>query len=183
MAIKANNDNHSFAFGEHMLRGLMIEGEPWFSAPDACRCLGLLAHPHKGTYSHHLSKLAADERKLLTRATSPMFFMGVNGSAMTVVSRPGLFKLIQRSTKPEAKQFDRWVRHEVLPQIMDNGGYVMKDVDAEAVVGAMDHNKARSDLELMRQALSAMEAMRGLIEQQSAKIAEDALISGYLCKT
>nr|WP_086492795.1 BRO family protein [Novosphingobium panipatense] len=42
--------------------------------------------------------------------------------------RLGLFKLVQRSNKPEAGEFDRWVRHEVLPQIMDNGGYFMPEV-------------------------------------------------------
>jgi prophage antirepressor-like protein len=50
-------------------------------------------------------------------------------SVLTFISRPGLFKLIQRSNKPEARELDRWVRHEVLPQIMDNGGYVMPDAD------------------------------------------------------
>jgi prophage antirepressor-like protein len=45
------------------------------------------------------------------------------------VSRPGLLKLIARSSKPQAKAFDRWVRHEVLAQIMDNGGYVTADAD------------------------------------------------------
>ncbi|NBS24543.1 MAG: hypothetical protein EBS78_11380 [Altererythrobacter sp.] len=40
-----------------------------------------------------------------------------------VVTEPGLYKLLARSRKPEAKRFDRWVRHEVLPTIRKTGGY------------------------------------------------------------
>jgi 5-methylcytosine-specific restriction endonuclease McrA len=42
---------------------------------------------------------------------------------MLIVSEPGLYKLLQTSRKPEAKRFDRWVRHEVLPEIRQTGMY------------------------------------------------------------
>lgn len=42
----------------------------------------------------------------------------------TLVSEPGLYKLIGRSSKPEAKAFDRWVRNEVLRAIRKDGMYV-----------------------------------------------------------
>lgn len=42
---------------------------------------------------------------------------------ITVITEPGLYKLLARSRKPEAKRFDRWVRHEVLPTIRKTGGY------------------------------------------------------------
>ena len=40
-----------------------------------------------------------------------------------VITEPGLYKVLARSRKPEAKRFDRWVRHEVLPTIRKSGGY------------------------------------------------------------
>lgn len=40
-----------------------------------------------------------------------------------VITEPGLYKVLNRSRKPEAKRFDRWVRHEVLPTIRKTGGY------------------------------------------------------------
>ena len=40
-----------------------------------------------------------------------------------VITEPGLYKVLARSRKPEAKRFDRWVRHEVLPTIRKTGGY------------------------------------------------------------
>jgi prophage antirepressor-like protein len=39
-----------------------------------------------------------------------------------LISEPGLYKLIAKSDKPQAKAFDRWVRHEVLPAIAKTGG-------------------------------------------------------------
>jgi hypothetical protein len=42
---------------------------------------------------------------------------------MLIVSEPGLYKLLQTSRKPQAKRFDRWVRHEVLPEIRKTGSY------------------------------------------------------------
>lgn len=94
----------------------------------------------------HLRRLEDDERISFRRADAGVLIknheavgalFGKYDSQLTIISRPGLFKLIQRSNKPEAKQFDRWVRHEVLPQIMDNGGYVMKDADIEEVAEAI----------------------------------------------
>ena len=41
----------------------------------------------------------------------------------TIISEPGLYKMIQASRKPGAKAFDRWVRHEVLPSIRKAGAY------------------------------------------------------------
>ncbi|MDE2563787.1 MAG: hypothetical protein KGL48_16220 [Sphingomonadales bacterium] len=113
-----------FAFNDQQLRGIKIDGEAWFAAPDACRILGMADMTHV-----HVGKLDADEKMMATRAKHPKLFFGSFASKMTLISRPGLFKLIQRSNKPEAKAFDRWVNHEVLPQIMDTGAYIGKDAD------------------------------------------------------
>lgn len=150
------------AFAGHELRGVMIEGEPWFSATDACRCLGLSVYAGA---SVHLGTLDATERQLVKysdRLQKPFLGPLFTGSVyqLTIISRPGLFKLIQRSNKPEARQFDRWVRHEVLPQIMDHGGYVMPDADPGAVAEAMVTNKSRGDLDILKQMVDAMQAAR-----------------------
>ena len=41
-----------------------------------------------------------------------------------IISEPGLYRLVMKSRKPEAKEFQRWVTHEVLPQIRRTGGYI-----------------------------------------------------------
>ncbi|WP_346343785.1 BRO family protein [Gluconobacter cerinus] len=89
-------------------------GELMFSAPDVCRALGL------SDVTSSLRVLDEDEKGPLTVQT-----LGgtqeVNG-----ITEPGLYKLISRSRKPEAKRFDRWVRHDVLPEIRKTGGYAVQ---------------------------------------------------------
>lgn len=46
------------------------------------------------------------------------------GRTPLTISEPGLYKLIMRSRKPEAKEFQRWVTHEVLPSIRKHGAYM-----------------------------------------------------------
>lgn len=86
-------------------------GDLIFSAPDVCRALEL------ADVTSALRLLDVDEKGPLTVRT-----LGgdqiVNG-----VTEPGLYKLISRSRKPEAKRFDRWVRHEVLPTIRKTGSF------------------------------------------------------------
>lgn len=64
---------------------------------------------------------------------------------LSVVSEPGLYSLILRSRKPEAKAFKRWVTHEVIPSIRKTGGYLIAKPDdtpeailARAVLVAQD---------------------------------------------
>ncbi|MFR8578948.1 Bro-N domain-containing protein [Bilophila wadsworthia] len=40
-----------------------------------------------------------------------------------IISEPGLYSLVLRSRKPEAKAFKRWIVHEVIPSIRRTGGY------------------------------------------------------------
>ena len=42
---------------------------------------------------------------------------------MTIINEPGLYSVILRSNKPEAKAFKRWITHEVLPAIHATGAY------------------------------------------------------------
>lgn len=76
--------------------------------------------------------------------------LGLRGmGAAIVVSEPGVYKLIARSNKPEAKKFDRWVRHEVLPAIRKDGMYVAGE--EKVVTGEMTED------ELILRAMEAMQ--------------------------
>ena len=118
-------------------RRSIIAGQPWFVAADACRILDM---PTASGTAQWLRGLDADERRLLKRTDLPLLFSGSCAPTLTLISRPGMFKLIGRSNKPEAKAFNRWVRHEVLSQIMDNGGYVTADADMTKVTAAAPAN-------------------------------------------
>ena len=87
-----------------------LEGEPWFVAADVCRALGL------GNSSKAIMPLDDDEKGITISDT-----LG-GKQEMTTINEPGLYSLILRSRKPEAKAFKRWITHEVIPAIRKTGG-------------------------------------------------------------
>lgn len=113
-----NNEIRKFDFRGASLRTLTDEaGEPWFVAKDACDILGM-SNP-----SMAVTALDKDE----VAQIDPKDYLGSenrSNQAVNIVSEPGLYKLIMRSRKPEAKEFQRWVTHEVLPSIRRHGGYM-----------------------------------------------------------
>jgi anti-repressor protein len=88
--------------------------EPWFVAKDVCDALGIatnhLREEGRGLDDDEVMNLPNWEGK---------------GKAPIIISEAGLYSLILRSRKPEAKQFKRWVTHEVLPSIRKDGGYMV----------------------------------------------------------
>ena len=113
-----NNEIQRFDFKGASLRTLTDEaGEPWFVAKDVCDILGM-SNP-----SMAVTALDKDE----VAQIDPKDYLGSenrSNQAVNIVSEPGLYKLIMRSRKPEAHEFQRWVTHEVLPQIRRTGGYI-----------------------------------------------------------
>jgi prophage antirepressor-like protein len=79
-----------------MIRAVEIEGEPWFVAKDVCEVLRL-SH-----VSNSLKALSASE---ITRCNRITLGEKRGGAPMPVISESGLYKLIMRSDKPEAKAF------------------------------------------------------------------------------
>lgn len=136
-----------FTYGDSSLRVIEIDSQPWFVAKDVCGILEL-AHTHSS-----LRLLDEDEKGVHTMHTPS------GNQEMTVISEPGLYSLILRSRKPEAKAFKRWVTHEVLPSIRRHGMYA-----TESVVDAM-----LADPEAMIRTLTALKeerAKRALLEAQ-----------------
>jgi prophage antirepressor-like protein len=94
-------------FGE--VRTIVVESEPWFIASDVCNILGLT------NVTKAIKNLDDDERS--------NFWLGRQGNT-NIISESGLYTLIIRSNKPEAKPFRKWVTSEVLPSIRKSGGYM-----------------------------------------------------------
>ena len=115
------NNLSTFTFKSNTIRVIEIEGQPWFVAADVCRVLGL-----DGYASFHLKKLGADQVAVMTKAANPSLPI-FNGRAhqTSVISESGLYRLIMRSDKPEARAFQDWVTRDVLPAIRKDGAYVM----------------------------------------------------------
>lgn len=93
------------------VRVVDVGGDPWFVATDICAALEL------NNTSMAVSGLDDDER-----GVSEVDTRGGKQS-VTVISESGLYSLVLRSRKPEAKQFKRWITHDVLPAIRKTGSY------------------------------------------------------------
>jgi prophage antirepressor-like protein len=102
----------ALTFEAMQIRVVTIDEEPWWVLADVCAVLEI-ANPRNVT-----ARLDPDEKD----AVQIMDAMG-RGQETTIISEPGLYKLLQTSRKPQAKRFDRWVRHEVLPTIRKTGSY------------------------------------------------------------
>ena len=89
------------------------DGEPMFVAKDVCAVLEL-KNPRST-----LALLDEDEKGVHIVDTPG------GEQQMTIVTEPGFYKLVMRSRKPEAKAFQRWVTHEVLPALRRDGGYMV----------------------------------------------------------
>lgn len=110
--VPAQNGLLGLSFEGQNVRILERNGEPWFVAADLEKPLGI-ARIADSVYSlddDQKSRLGVDSFGDL-RANS------------SLVSESGLYELIFRSTKPEAKRLRKWVTSEVLPQIRRTGGY------------------------------------------------------------
>lgn len=86
-------------------------GEPMFVAKDVCAALNIAPTA--------ASRLDEDEKGLRLTQTPG------GEQNVLLVSEPGFYKLVMRSRKPEAKAFQRWVTHEVLPALRRDGGYMV----------------------------------------------------------
>ncbi|MDE1436908.1 phage antirepressor [Bacillus licheniformis] len=105
-----------FNYQDQQVRTVVNDNEPWFVAKDVCNVLN---------HSNHkvaVSRLDEDEVSKVYLTDS----LGRNQKT-TVVNEAGLYSLILTSNKPEAKQFKRWITHEVIPTIRKTGGYVAND--------------------------------------------------------
>lgn len=102
-------------------------GDPWFVAADVAAVLGIV------NIHSSLVGLDADEKALHSTETPG------GQQHLAVVNEAGLYSLIFRSRKAEAKAFKRWVTHEVLPAIRKTGQYVaVPGTYAEALRVAAD---------------------------------------------
>lgn len=107
------------------VRAFEVQSAPWFVAADVCQCLDL-TNP-----SVTIARLDDDERA--------KFNLGRQGDGWAV-NEFGLYNLILASRKPEAKQFKRWITHEVIPAIRQDGGYIQTrpdDTDADIMAKAL----------------------------------------------
>lgn len=115
------------------------EGAPWFVAADVCKALAIV-NPRKA-----VTQLDDDEHMTVTFSDGRP---GHGAQKINIVSESGLYALVIRSNKPEARSFRKWITAEVLPAIRRHGAYAL----AETEIGdPADDPAKRSTAELVEQ--------------------------------
>jgi BRO-like protein len=145
-----------FNYGETPVRTVMQNSEPWWVLKDVCGILEL-KEPHRVA-----ARLDEDERTLSTVIDS----MG-REQKTTIINESGLYKVILRSDKPEAKKFTRWVTHEVLPAIRKTGSYSVSPYKPKA--------------SSVGEVIKLVEMTRSMMEEQGCEPAEIAQAVKQVC--
>lgn len=150
------NEMQTFVYSGAEVRTVQKDGTPWFVLKDVCGVLGI------SKYRDVAERLDPDER-------GPVRVDTLGGSQeMTCISESGLYNVILRSDKPEAKPFRKWVTAEVLPAIRRSGGYIAGQNDlspAELMAKA---------LKVAEQTLAERDARISSLQVQNAIMAPKA---------
>ena len=151
-----NNEIQPFEFEGNKVRALADGDEVVFVASDIAKILGYRD-------AEKLTRTLDDEEK----GTRPI---GTHGGTqtMTVISEPGLYKaILQRQTgrmevevtREFVKRFQRWVTHEVLPQIRRTGGYIpTTDADDDMTILAKAVMIGQRTMEEQKQRIAAQQS-------------------------
>ncbi|MFJ3563247.1 BRO family protein [Streptomyces diastaticus] len=147
------------------VRSVMIDAEPWWVARDVANVLEL------GNMHSSLALLDEDEKGVHSVETP-------GGAQQTaIVSEPGLYSLILRSRKPQAKAFKRWITHEVIPSLRRTGSYSVEP----AAPALPDLTTPQGVLALAQQftrtAEQLVEADRKVKELEPKALAHDTLMA------
>jgi anti-repressor protein len=116
-----NSELKIFNYENANVRTTVRNGEIWFVLKDVCEVLGI-----------HNSKMVAtrlddDEKAKVSQTDLRNGDFEMPNRGLTMINESGLYKVILRSDKPEAKKFMRWITHEVLPTIRKHGAYITSE--------------------------------------------------------
>lgn len=118
--ISSPDELQVFNFNGMQLRGLLIDGEPWFIALDLASIL-------EYRMPSDMTRIVGEEDK----GTHPVRTLG-GVQNLAVISEPAFYQIVvqrqsgrlqKKSSREMIQQFQRWVTHVVLPNIRKTGGY------------------------------------------------------------
>lgn len=169
-----NNEIQIFNYNDHEVRTVQKDGEPWFVLKDVCGILSI------GNVADVYARLDTDEK-----GVGQIDTLGGRQN-MSIINESGLYNVILRSDKPEAKPFRKWVTSEVLPSIRKHGAYMTQEKLQEVlcnpdalfqIVSALkEESDKRKALEIQNSALAVDLA----IAQPKADYFDDCMARGGL---
>lgn len=108
------NELALFNYGDSPVRTVMLDGQIWFVAKDIADILDFRD-------AYNATQCLEENEKGTCKVST------IRGEQeMLIINEPGIYRLIFRSNKPEAKAFQDWVYHDVLPALHHNGNYSVK---------------------------------------------------------
>ena len=152
------------------------DGEPWFVAKDVCEILEF------GNYRQALTTHLDEDEKGVQKMDTPGGMQD-----MTIISESGLYTLIMRSNKPEAKKFRKWVTSEVLPSIRKTGMYAtpakVEDIlnNPDVFIETLKAFKAEREKRIELEAKAELDAPKVLFAD-SVAASETSILIGDLAK-
>ena len=144
-----------FNYNSVEVRTIQKDGEPWFVLKDVCNVL------HIGNSRDVVARLDQDEK-----GVGQIDTLG-GKQEMTIINESGLYNVILRSDKPEAKPFRKWVTSEVLPTIRRHGMYATPDTVEKMLA---DPDTTIKLLETIKQERAARMALEAKAEADKPKI-------------
>ncbi len=145
----------TFDFNESPVRVMLRDAQPWFVAADVCRVLEIA--------NSRDAAAALDEDEKITVANADGNPRAGIPHQLNLISESGLYALVFKSRKSEARKFRKWVTAEVLPAIRQTGRY-----EAPADTCALRRRTVRDD----------MGALRGLLLSSAAAVQSKTLDVG-----
>lgn len=147
------NNLQTFSFNNQPVRTVQLNNQPYWVLKDVCDVLELT------TPSRVAERLEEDE-------VSQTHIIDALGRIQntTVITESGLYAVILRSDKPNAKEFRKWVTSEVLPAIRKNGAYL---TDGKAY--DITHNP-QSLADLLLQAGEQLKQKEIIIQEMKPKV-------------
>ena len=150
------NDLQIFNYNNHNVRTVDKDGQTWWVLKDVCGILGL-------SNSRIVSDRLDEDDVSQTYITDTL---GRQQQA-SIINESGLYNVIIRSDKPEAKQFKRWVTHEVLPTIRKTGGYVSNE---DAFINTYLSHADEHTKMMFKATLETVKTLNTKIEQDKPKV-------------
>lgn len=140
------------------VRTVIKDNGPWFVAADVCKALEI-----DRTQTRRLD----DDEKGVYSIQTPG-----GEQETTIVNEPGLYSLVLGSRKPEAKEFKRWITHEVIPSIRKHGMYATDELLANPDFAIQVFQQLKEEREARRLSEAKAERLEAQNAIQNQRIAE-----------
>lgn len=156
------NNLQVFNFKNYGVRTVIVNNEPWFVAKDVCDVLNI------SNSRDAISRLDNDEKDAVGLTDT----IGRKQDT-AIINEFGVYSLVFASHKPEAKEFKRWITHEVIPSIRKHGAYLTPQKIEEVLLNPDFIIRLATDLKTEREKVQALQQIVSSQEEAIQSISEE----------